>query len=381
LVWSVAGAATLFSTLAVTIGYCWDEKPSPQPDAAAKATIEVPAGTPEEQLDFLMELKEKRPAAQDREAMLAHYQNVFEVVATTTSKLLKQPLEEPTKVKAQTARLEALTILGRLGDKQAGDEAQEMAAGLTKHADKELASMARTLVLQGTLNQVLEGKTEQAPKLIEGLKSLLEGKLTQQHLQSARAISQVLEQVGEYDAARQAHAVMRERFLKSGDVNLMGAVEDFSRSAEKRLASIGKPMELAGTQLDGKPLDWSKYNGKVVLVDFWATWCGPCVAEIPNVKENYEKYHARGFEVVGVSLDEDRSALEQFVKTNELPWTTLFSDDPKQNQKLADKYGVTGIPALFLVGPDGNVLTLKARGEDLGQQLEKLLGAGAKKKG
>ncbi len=112
-----------------------------------------------------------------------------------------------------------------------------------------------------------------------------------------------------------------------------------------------------------------------MLVDFWATWCGPCLRELPNIKKNYEKYHDRGFEVVGISLDEDRSTLEKFLRDEELPWPTLFSDDTKTTQALSDRFGVEGIPAMLLVGRDGKVITLKARGDDLAKELERLLGA------
>ena len=111
-----------------------------------------------------------------------------------------------------------------------------------------------------------------------------------------------------------------------------------------------------------------------MLVDFWATWCGPCVAEIPNVLEQYEKYHAKGFEVVGVSLDEDRGALEKFVDEQKIPWPILFekSEGEGWRHPLSTFYGIRGIPTVILIGRDGNVITLDARGEKLGKQLDSL---------
>lgn len=136
-------------------------------------------------------------------------------------------------------------------------------------------------------------------------------------------------------------------------------------------------MAIDGKSVDGKDFDWSAYRGKVVLVDFWATWCGPCLRELPNVKKQYELYHDRGFDVVGVSLDEDRAKLEEFLGKEQLPWTTLFSDDEAAtgwDHPMANQYGVTAIPAVFLVDKDGKVVTMKARGEALGEELAKLLG-------
>jgi thiol-disulfide isomerase/thioredoxin len=78
--------------------------------------------------------------------------------------------------------------------------------------------------------------------------------------------------------------------------------------------------------LDGSQLDWKSYRGKVVLVDFWATWCGPCRAEVPNVMKMYRDYHDKGFEVLGISLDDRREQAESYIKQEEIPWPTMFSD-------------------------------------------------------
>jgi len=154
------------------------------------------------------------------------------------------------------------------------------------------------------------------------------------------------------------------------------------QGSARRLNLVGNPIELTGTLIDGSELDWSKYRGKVVLIDFWATWCGPCLQELPNVQANYEKYHDRGFDVVGISLDDDRGALETFLEEREIPWATIYNDDPATagwDNPLATYYGVMGIPAVWLVDKEGNVVSLMARGEALGEMLAEMLGEPAAK--
>jgi thiol-disulfide isomerase/thioredoxin len=140
--------------------------------------------------------------------------------------------------------------------------------------------------------------------------------------------------------------------------------------AERRLALRGQPIELAGALLDGTPFDQASLAGKVVLVDFWATWCGPCVAEIPRVRELYDRYHDRGFDVVGISLDEDADDVAAFVGKHEIPWPIIHDrrgDDGRP--PLAERYGITAIPTMILVGRDGLVVSIEARG----RRLEELL--------
>jgi thiol-disulfide isomerase/thioredoxin len=134
----------------------------------------------------------------------------------------------------------------------------------------------------------------------------------------------------------------------------------------------GNPMEISGTLLDGNKFDPATLAGKVVLVDFWATWCGPCVAEIPNMLAEYEKYHDKGFEIVGISLDQDRDALVKFVADRKLPWPVLHEQEAEGSHPLAEFYGINGIPQFVLIGRDGNVITLDVRGEKLGQRLAEL---------
>ena len=133
------------------------------------------------------------------------------------------------------------------------------------------------------------------------------------------------------------------------------------------------PLDLKFTSVDGQSIDLSKMRGKVVLVDFWATWCPPCRGEVPNVVAAYQKYHDKGFEIVGISLDQDKDALVAFTKENGMVWPQYF-DGKGWDNDISKGFGIDSIPAMWLVGKDGKVITTDA-GDDLDGQVESALKA------
>jgi thiol-disulfide isomerase/thioredoxin len=136
---------------------------------------------------------------------------------------------------------------------------------------------------------------------------------------------------------------------------------------------LTKPLQLSFTSVAGQSIDISKMRGKVVLVDFWATWCPPCRAEVPDVVATYKKYHDQGFEVVGISLDQDKDALLSFTKENGMVWPQYFDGSGFDN-KIASNFGIQEIPTMWLVGKDGVIITTNGR-DDLAGQVAKALAA------
>jgi thiol-disulfide isomerase/thioredoxin len=136
-------------------------------------------------------------------------------------------------------------------------------------------------------------------------------------------------------------------------------------------ATVGQPLDIKFQSIDGKAVDLSAMKGKVVLVDFWATWCGPCVGEIPHVKAAYEKLHSKGFEIVGISLDSDKGRLEAFVKEKGMTWPQFFDGKGWKNE-ISTKFGIHSIPAMWLVDKKGKLVDKNGR-QDLAAKVEKLL--------
>lgn len=140
----------------------------------------------------------------------------------------------------------------------------------------------------------------------------------------------------------------------------------------KTLADLkSKPLDLKFTSMDGREVDLSKMKGKVVLIDFWATWCGPCVKEIPSLLKSYEKFHDKGFEIVGISLDSDRAKLESFTKDKGMTWVQHYDGKGWKNE-IATRFSIKSIPAMWLVNKKGIVVSTQVRGH-LDELLEKHL--------
>jgi peroxiredoxin len=133
--------------------------------------------------------------------------------------------------------------------------------------------------------------------------------------------------------------------------------------------AIGQPApEFAQNSVDGKPVALSSFKGKYTLVDFWASWCGPCREENPNVVKAYHRYHPKGFAILGVSLDAKKEDWEAAIKKDKLPWTQV-SDLKGWQNSAAQLYGVRGIPMNFLLDKEGKIIAKGLRGEDLEQKL------------
>lgn len=146
-----------------------------------------------------------------------------------------------------------------------------------------------------------------------------------------------------------------------------------AQGAVARLDSVGKPLVLKGTSTTGKPVDLAaQYKGKVVLIHYWATWCEPCKAELPMLKDLQAKYGSNGFALIGVSLDTNQAELDEYLKQSKLPWVQIYEPGGLDG-RLANELGVLTLPTMILVDQDGKVVDRNIHVSQLETELKKRL--------
>ncbi len=238
-----------------------------------------------------------------------------------------------------------------------------------------------------------EKKAEEGTGLEKQVQKLLDGSLAEQkqaiavvhkHLADTGAkigvaearlafsVASALEELERRELAAEAFTQFGKDLMRSSDKTIAGFAK-LLQGAGRRLGALGKEIEVVGKTPNGKEVNLAKLKGKVVLVDFWATWCGPCVREIPNIKKMYAKYHDKGFEVIGISVDKEKDKLDEFLKEEKLPWPCIYDSGAPEGERLAEYFGVLSIPQAILVDQQGHVVALEARGPELGRLLARLI--------
>lgn len=156
---------------------------------------------------------------------------------------------------------------------------------------------------------------------------------------------------------------LKREFPDSAAVKMLQQLEKAEQVRAALVVGTKFP-DFSEKDLNGQPLSVASYTGKVVLVDFWATWCEPCVHEIPNVIKTYQAHHKDGFEIIGISLDGGLQQLNGFTKEKNMTWAQYFDGKGPQN-KLAAKYGVTSIPSTYLLDRQGTIVGKDLKGDAL----------------
>ncbi|GAA4429174.1 TlpA disulfide reductase family protein [Bremerella cremea] len=288
----------------------------------------------------------------------------------------EMPSDAELKKKMVWMRFSLRLTLANLGEKDSVDLLKEDLQKYAQHED--LAVKTEAVDGQLTLELLLarsldaDARTELLQQKQQEIEAMPVGPLS---TRLATTLAKNLSIVSDKAVASKIADGLASHFAESSDEKAQAIAEEL-KGFSRRINLVGNPIRVVGKKLDGQDLDFASLKGKVVLVDFWATWCGPCIGEFPDLKKLYAAYHPHGFEVVGISLDDTKSIVDTFVSQRELPWIVVCNAEGDDYKGFRDEnavyYGINAIPQMILVDRNGIVLDTEARGEKLAELLAEM---------
>ncbi len=325
---------------------------------------------------FINKVKRIQPPKRDAQSVVELATKLFPAIITAADLVMEKSESEEEVQKALEEKFGAYQVLVKY-DTSVAPKLMKLAKQYANDERPSIACTATGYLLQIKSSSLQTASLENASEMVDEVLVYVDRfGINKATYSIVSGIARTMGYTEHTELAASLHDKLVPYFRDSTDETLR-ARADVMIGAARRLRLPGNNIELGGLTADGETFDWSSYKGKVVLVDFWASWCGPCLAELPNMKKNLAAYGDKGFEIVGINMDSTRSAFEKCVQDREITWLNIVNEEEGKTgwkAPIATYYGITGIPTALLVNQEGKVVSLKARGKELDKLLETLLG-------
>ncbi|MBS3735011.1 MAG: TlpA family protein disulfide reductase [Phycisphaerae bacterium] len=358
------------AAMLLPIGTLRAQAPDADGEAEASDTSTKPAPVPPDVFKAIREAQ--RPPSEDasRQTQITHYTDASEKILAIGTKAERDYPDAPNLHAVRGAMLEAAGMLMRLEG--------------TRESRRQFVRIARSLAETPTAPPQLRYQADENATAIDIFLRATTTRPADARTHARKHIEAFVARHADGEFAGNAvltSAMLAKRLDLSdtldGLLDTIEAKHADMPNAERFLRIAGRlPFEAELTTLDGETIALpDDMKGKVVLIDFWATWCAPCIRAMPHMRELYEKYHPKGVEFIGISLDRRKSDLTSWLEENDLPWAVTFSDKGGQDP-TAQQYGVSSIPSVWVIGADGKVVADSLRA-NIADALDRALAADA----